>query len=659
VIPVALSSVLSLAANLFGAGGWSAGCLGLPCSILSLLLFLGVFFRRPADGLMAAASSPYAGGRVLRRLFLPALALHLGPCLLSSYGESAGWFSGPYCHALMAASGFFLLLLFIYYLALDLNLRDSEGRSTGRALARSRLQLRGVIDQTAHSIAVLSLDGLVLDINRTSLRFAGIEPSAVLGKPIWDGPWWAHSPDLRDNIRLAARHAAHGEYQRLTASSYDLRGNLRCVDFSIKPVRGEDGAILYLVAEGCDVTEFQRARRELEGLRRDLSLIVDSLPAWIVQEDSFGRIVLVNEAWCRGMGLSRDQAEGRTVFDLFPREMAERFHADCLEVMATGVEKRGRPARMDFRGRTLWIQSHKIPLRDEVGRMTGVLLFLQDVTERHSLEVELQSARKDLEDKVIQRTVALERANGELRRIGGELAKAGKAKSEFLANMSHEFRTPLNAIIGFSEVLKDCSFGPLSDKQKEYLDFILAGGRHLLSLVNEVLDLSKVEAGRMEVSIAAFSVKPAVEQALRQVRQAASRGGVEIVEEVCADAGTVDGDERKFLQILVNLLSNAVKFTEAGGKAGVRVMREAGGLRVEVWDTGIGLPAKDLDRVFAPFTRIEQGDRRSEGTGLGLSLSKKLVELQGGGISMESDGPGKGCTVKFTLPWAVRGQGHE
>jgi signal transduction histidine kinase len=240
--------------------------------------------------------------------------------------------------------------------------------------------------------------------------------------------------------------------------------------------------------------------------------------------------------------------------------------------------------------------------------------------------------------------------SGQLEVANQELAAASRHKSEFLANMSHELRTPLNAIIGFADVLEQRLFGELNDQQADYTHDIASSGRHLLDLVNEILDLSKVEAGRMELERSEFALAETIRGTLAFVRERAAGHRIEVGADVPADLGTVVADERKVRQVLLNLLSNAVKFTPDGGTIAVRARRSDGEVLVSVRDTGIGIAPEDQVTVFEEFQQVgKASDRSREGTGLGLTLAKRFVELHGGRIWVESE-VGKGTTFTFVLP---------
>ena len=290
--------------------------------------------------------------------------------------------------------------------------------------------------------------------------------------------------------------------------------------------------------------------------------------------------------------------------------------------------------------------------RDELGGLADDL---------NRMAASLQASVQGLEQKVEERTRELQQVLAELSRKGRQLEVASQHKSDFLANMSHELRTPLNAIIGFSQVLRQGLFGPVNAKQEEYLDDILSSGHHLLSLINDVLDLSKVEAGQVELEVASFSLREALERGVVMVREPASKRGVALALELAPDVDLVEGDERRLRQVVFNLLSNAVKFTPEGGSIVVASARIDGEVQVSVTDTGPGIVAEDRERIFEEFHQTDVGVQQREGTGLGLALSKRLVELHGGRIWVESE-HGHGSCFVFTLPikeanrrWPVSG----
>jgi signal transduction histidine kinase len=253
-----------------------------------------------------------------------------------------------------------------------------------------------------------------------------------------------------------------------------------------------------------------------------------------------------------------------------------------------------------------------------------------------------------------QAVIAIQNARlfREIQEKSRQLEVANKHKSEFLANMSHELRTPLNAIIGFSEVLRERMFGELNEKQADYLKDIHESGKHLLSLINDILDLSKIEAGRMELELSQFELPNTLQTALTLVRERAMRHGIALGLTIGAGVGQIQADERKVKQILVNLLSNAVKFTPDGGRVDVNARLDTDKVEVAVSDTGVGIAKEDREMVFEEFRQAGRDyTKKAEGTGLGLALTKRFVELHGGTITLESE-LGRGSTFTFTLPVA-------
>lgn len=303
--------------------------------------------------------------------------------------------------------------------------------------------------------------------------------------------------------------------------------------------------------------------------------------------------------------------------------VAARGKATRYETAVTGAD--GREAAIDF--------SLK-PVRDDGGSVVLLVAEGHEITERKRMENELR------------------RRSEELSRANSDLAKAARLKDDFLASMSHELRTPLNAILGMSEALQEVVFGPLNERQRKSVRSIEESGRHLLSLINDILDLSKIEAGKMELQIEPVSVESLCQTSLRFVRELASKKRITISERIESTVTTVHGDERRLKQMLINLLGNAVKFTPEEGTIGLDAGMNPEGtmIRFAVWDTGIGIPPEDRPRLFEPFVQLDSSlSRQYPGTGLGLSLVQRIAELHGGKIEVES-APGTGSRFTILIP---------
>jgi signal transduction histidine kinase len=269
------------------------------------------------------------------------------------------------------------------------------------------------------------------------------------------------------------------------------------------------------------------------------------------------------------------------------------------------------------------------------------------------LERRIMAYQQSLEEQVEQRTIALQETTQKALLLAEHANAANRSKSQFLANMSHELRTPLNHIIGFTELVADRAVGPVNATQEEYLNDVLGSSRHLLSLINDILDLSKIEAGKMELEVSEVALQSLLENSLVMIKEKAMNHGIKIGTRFIEIPPIIRADERKLKQILYNLLSNAVKFTPDGGSVLLEAQSADGqqGVQITVSDTGIGVPEANLERIFQPF---EQGDnssgRKYQGTGLGLSLTQKMVELHGGRIWAKSGGIGMGTAFHVVLP---------
>jgi len=398
-----------------------------------------------------------------------------------------------------------------------------------------------------------------------------------------------------------------------------------------------------------------RLYESLEQSREYLNKVLNTSADMIVVADREGYITDCNTAAEKMLGYGRDELIGTKASDYWysPGERMET--AERLEREESISNYETRLKRKD--GRLIDISLSISLLRDDSNRVIGTVGVSKDITEKKRYEEELKALNERLEEKVLERTRELEAANR-------ELEKSNKLKSQFIANMSHELRTPLNSIIGFSETLLEMPVGGLNEKQERYIRNIHTSGKHLLQLINNILDLAKIEAGRLSLYHEEFLLRPVIEEAVSIVEMLARKKNITIHHDIDKDIGTITADRVKFKQILYNLLSNAIKFTPERGDvyltADLVTPSEGLGfcsmgegqrlLRVSVKDTGIGIRPEDMDRIFNEFEQADSSyTRRYEGTGIGLSLTKRLVEMHGGLIRVESR-VGEGSIFSFVMP---------
>ncbi|MCK4417557.1 MAG: PAS domain S-box protein, partial [Candidatus Latescibacteria bacterium] len=339
-------------------------------------------------------------------------------------------------------------------------------------------------------------------------------------------------------------------------------------------------------------------------------------------------------------------------------------HPDDIEKCMKAMETLDEVKQIEYRsrhkdGHYVHVSTSGRYIRDGVGGFK-VVSVLRDITERKRVEEALKKAHAELEIRVKERTADLKTANETLqreivdRKRAEEIAKsASRAKSDFLSSMSHELRTPLNAIIGFSQMMQEQYVGKLNEKQAEYTNDILESGEHLLSLINDILDLSKVEAGKMELRLSRVSIKRLLENSLSMIKERCLKHGIKLDLHIAQELDELEitADERKVKQIMFNLLSNAAKFTPDGGKIAVEAKQEEKEFIISVSDTGIGIAPEHQEEIFEEFHQINGGLMgKTPGTGLGLPLIKSFVEMHGGRIWVKSEGEGKGSAFSFSLP---------
>jgi PAS domain S-box-containing protein len=490
--------------------------------------------------------------------------------------------------------------------------------------------LASILDaSTEYSIIATQLDGTILLWNPGARRMYGYDPHEVVGRNLR----LLYPQDERSVSELEGMFTKALEQGQWEGIATRLRKGGRPFPAQIvltvrRDHRRRPIGFLSISKDLSNEEELARRLRESEAHNRGL---IESAVDGLLTIDLDGRLTDVNKEMERLVGVGRDELLGHRFSEfVVPSSAGEEAVRQILED--------GRIKDYDMRlrrpnGEFAYVSFNATIIREGPDRRTGIIGTLRDVAEGRRLREQLELRNRELE-------VQNERVK-----------QANRLKSEFLAAMSHELRTPLNSIIGFSDFLLTDEDHPLSDVQREYLTDILNSGNHLLSLINDVLDLAKVESGKLELNPMPFAAPAAVEAVCSSLRPQLLERELELKTDVAPEIDRIVLDELRFKQILYNLLSNAVKFTPTGGRITLSLAPSPPArLRIRVDDTGIGIPPKDLDRIFREFEQLDSGTaRKYSGTGLGLPLTQKLVKAMGGTIGVES-AVARGSTFIVDLP---------
>ena len=530
-----------------------------------------------------------------------------------------------------------------------------RARGWGSPIADERALMRTLIDLMPDAIYAKDAAGRFVLANKAVARVMGADsPRRLIGRTDAD----FYSPDMAAKFRADEESVQRGEAlrEREELGTDSGAGEARWHLTTKLPVRDARGEVIGLVGISRDIhrgklaeEEILRLNAELDQRVRDrtaelaaerhlLRTLIDNVPDAIYAKDTESRYVLVNQAMAAGVDTTPAELLGRTVFECYPPEQAQRFFDDDREVMRSGQALIGREevALDRSTGAQRWMLTTKVPLRDDGGRIVGIVGISRDIGELR---------------RVQELRIAKERAEA-----------ANEGKSRFLANMSHEIRTPMNAILGMSQLALQSG---LNDAQARYVNHVQRAAESLMSILNDILDLSKIEAGHLEMECVEFDLDEVLDRLAAVIGLKAEEKGIELVYALPPRLPRrLLGDQTRLGQVLLNLASNAVKFTERGEVvvSAAQSEREDGAVRLvfEVRDTGIGLRSEEIARLFQPFTQADSSTtRRFGGTGLGLAISHRLVQMMGGEITVDSE-PGRGSRFRFSarfgLPEAAVGK---
>jgi PAS domain S-box-containing protein len=514
--------------------------------------------------------------------------------------------------------------------------------------------LEAIIKASPLAIIAVDAEDRVILWNQSAERMLGWTEEEVLGK-LLPGiePPGAEPPETQKLPPVDDRHSGQHGVESIRIRKDGVRIPVSIWDAPVASLGGR----LWVLADltevrkaerlRADLVERERAARELALAGQRFSLLLEAAPDAILEVDPEGRIVLANTEAARLFQRSRGELAGLPVEALLPERFrsghtAHREHYGAHPVrrpMGAGLDLYA--VRKDGSEFAVDINLSSVEDGTEHGH---VMCVLRDVSQRRGVEEKIRVLNQSLE----RRSRELAAANQELSLRNEEVERANRLKSEFLASMSHELRTPLNTILGFSELLSEETAGTLTEKQRRFLTHIQRDARHLLELINEVLDLSKIEAGRLELQLEKFPLAVAMAEVLTSIRPLAAAKSISLDSHLDTQL-ILEADRLRFKEILYNLLSNAIKFTPSGGRVWVESSMVERSVCILVGDTGIGIAPEDQQPIFESFRQASATTKGvREGTGLGLAITKRLVEQHGGRIWVESE-PGKGSRFFFTL----------
>jgi len=512
----------------------------------------------------------------------------------------------------------------------------------------AREYAESIINTVREPLIVLSQSLRVVTASRSFYEFFKVNPEETLGQLIYDlGNKQWDIPKLRELLETILPLKAtfdnyEVEHDFTTIGKRIMLLNAR----QIQRVLGKERIILLAIE---DITVRKEVEAGLEKTRKELAIIkkmaddvsefaesiINTVREPLISLDQDLRVVTVSRSFYEVFKVKPEETVGQLIYDLGNKQWDIPKLRELLEtILPQKATFDNYEVEHDFTtiGKRIMLLNAR-QIQRMLGKERIILLAIEDITERREIENGLEKAHEDLKE------------------LAAELKRTALVKSEFLANMSHELRTPLNSINGFSEVLYDETFGSLNEKQKKYVNNVLTSGKHLLLLINQILDMAKVEAGKMKLSLSNLPMKSLLNEISLLVADMANKKKLQMLLEIAEDLPDIEADELKVKEIIYNLLSNAVKFTPEGGNIGLRAKKAGSEIEIVVWDTGVGIASENMVKIFEGFFRVDTPySRLTEGTGLGLPLSRKMVELHSGNLSVESAGLNKGASIRVILP---------
>jgi len=525
----------------------------------------------------------------------------------------------------------------------------TERKQTERALHESERKYRELVEHANTIILRWTHDGRITFLNEFGLRFFGYSAEEIIGRHVIGTIVPTAESSGRDLRLLMDQICADpAAFEQNVNENMRRNGERVWIAWANRIVRDPQGQVVEILSVGTDITERKTAEEALRRNEQQFRLITENLADLVAVLDLKGRRIYNSPSYREILG-DPNELRGSLSFEEIHPEDKARVQEAFEDTVRTGKGHRLEYRLLDRQGRPRYIESQGSVVRDAQGQVAQVVVVSRDVTERRKAEEAIRELNVSLEKRVAERTAELAVARD-------RAEAADRLKSAFLATMSHELRTPLNSIIGFTGIILQGLAGPLNGEQRKQLEMVRDSARHLLALINDVLDISKIEAGQLEVNSEPFDLRASIAKVVGIVKPLAEKKGLALRAELEPEIGTWVSDARRVEQVLLNLLNNAIKFTERGAVT-LRAETVPGTLRLEnsvfrisIADTGIGIKVEDLSKLFQPFRQVDTGlTRQHEGTGLGLAICRRLAGLLGGEIHAASEW-GKGSVFTLTLP---------
>lgn len=502
----------------------------------------------------------------------------------------------------------------------------TERKASEEKLRLSEKKIKALFDQTFQFIGMMTVDGTLIEANRTAMQFAGIKESDCIGKPFWNTPWWTHSKEMQAKLREAVKKAAIGESVFFEATHVAADGKTHYVDFSLKPFRDENGDINFLIPEGRDITEHKLAENKLKESEESFRAIFEGTTDGLILVNPEGtKFYTCNGSFCRMLGYNIEEVKGLSIKDIHPADDLPHVF-DQFRKLIRGESYLAKNIPVKRKDNTIFYADVIASFITMSGKPC-VAGFFRDVTERKKLEEET--------------------------RIAEEIKTSSEIKSKFTSMVSHELRSPLAVIKESINLVMEELVGDLTNEQKDVLKTAKNNIDRLSRLINNVLEFQKLGSARPELDLKEYNINDIILSTSRDMNILAEKKGLTFTVNIDESIPIMQFDKDKIVQVLTNLLSNAIKFTEKGGVI-VSAEREDNVAHIVVEDTGPGMQEEELPRLFRAFEQLGGGlGKKRGGTGLGLAISKEIILAHNGKIWAESC-PGKGSLFHFTLPITER-----